>query len=391
VLFETLSGNATLTSLDLSANAFDGAVATKLRRLMAENAVLAALDLSHNQVGDRVALVFAETLADNASLTRLSLASCRVTDAGALKMIRAVAQSPAMRRLSLRDNFLSRGAGFEMIEIFAANERIVALDLSSNQVDSFAIAAIRDLCARNRMIGRQRKFVPLKREMMRLAIERAKTPLVHATCERQRSRAEAVEEENEQLQEAIDRLYASSEATLTATNRAIAEYEKMVEDEEASIAGMDETIKRVRVETETEIAEVKTKTEEDAAAFRVDYDRAAKMEADAAHIGVKAQLQKEKLTGQIARIEAMLAEVQGVIGKREALKIYQIPEIPVWQSEAEDEEAKTTEEGKAGVISMQRMPEVSTDIQRKGRTMNTASVPWGTVKATRTIPSILLT
>jgi hypothetical protein len=129
-------GGRSLVSLDLSQNrigpagAVRGACGEPHSRVAA---VLAVLDLARNHVGDAVARVCAEAL---------SLATYRVCDDGAI----AIVGKRSLGRL----DFLPKDTGFVMLEALMANEWIVAFNLSSNQIDTFAVAALRQLCGRNR-------------------------------------------------------------------------------------------------------------------------------------------------------------------------------------------------------------------------------------------------
>jgi hypothetical protein len=58
----------------------------------------------------------------------------------------AVVGNRSLRRL----DFLPKDTGFVMLEALIANEWIVAFNLSSNQIDMFAVAAFRQLYGRNR-------------------------------------------------------------------------------------------------------------------------------------------------------------------------------------------------------------------------------------------------
>jgi Leucine-rich repeat (LRR) protein len=328
-LMDSLRENNTLWSLDLSGNVFDEAVAGKLKLMLAENSVLASLSLSRNHLGDKVALVIAEALEVNESLAELSLASCRITTIGAVAVVAAIAENVAMRKLSLRDNFLSKNCGFEMLEILARNETLVSFDLSSNQIDTFSIAAIAELCQRNQTLSRRRKLLPLKREIIRLSIQKSKVPMAEEKLAQLTARFEALDQENSALQGQIDGLSAQSDSALSMANRAISDFEKMIEEEKNAIEDMKVTIVTMTAETQQQIVDMKQKTESQRAACQTDSEAADRVEEEASRAAVENEQLQQRMKQEIAQLEASLAEVESVMRKRSDLKTYKIPDVPI--------------------------------------------------------------
>jgi hypothetical protein len=91
---------------------------------------------------------------------------------------------------------------------------LTSFDLSSNQIDSFGIAAISQFCERNRALRHQKRLIPRKGEFIRLTIDKVKLPLVEGRMSEVISQAEELADQNDKVQDKIENVESTSEIDL---------------------------------------------------------------------------------------------------------------------------------------------------------------------------------
>jgi hypothetical protein len=132
---------------------------------------------------------------------------------------------------------------------------------------------------------------------------------------------------------------------------------------------MTENVETFRVDTEKEIEEIKQGIELQTAAFQADAETASKLEAQAARITEEAQREKVRLTKQIARIEAVRAEVQAALSKRSGLKAYVVPKMPDLLGGGEEAEPSQKPEVIVPLLHADPLPDRVGPMPRKTQTL----------------------
>ena len=327
-LFDVLTNNQTLVMLNLSENSFDHTISPAMKRMFLKNQIIEEFDISKNQVGDAALYALSDVIERNEALISLSVASCRVTDAGAIALGKAILRNKTLKRVVLKDNFLSNRVGFELVEILQKNETLSRLDVSSNQIDCFAIDAIKKLCHRNRILCKQRKLLELKKDIINLSIQKAKIPHLEQRLENIAATQRDLEEKTIQIDLGIENLNEKSEAVLIQTRKSINELEKQIAEEESAIEEMKTSITKMREETEVEVRTVKEKVIYEKARYDAQMKEAETIEAQTKLVEEEAHATADSIRAQIRKFEALISEINTAMSRRKTLKDYVIPEFP---------------------------------------------------------------
>lgn len=383
-LFNTLKTNINLVSLNMSDNEFDHSIASNLQSMLMLNQVLEVLDLSKNLIGDKIAMVIADVIEENQILTNINLSSCRISDEGALALTYAIVNNTTLRRLHLRDNFLSEHIGFELINILKKNEQLLWLDLSSNQVDKFAIDAIIQLCKRNKIIQKENKLMPLRREIIRLSIQKAKIPHVEANKKSLDERLSILEKENDQLDLNFENFQTSSMTTLKTTNKAIKEFEKMMKEEKNAIQDMEDSLKELQDETEKQVVDVASKMAEEERLYNVLIEEAGKLEKETELITMNTENETTSLMQQIDFVEKMLEEIQTQTRKASTLKKYQIPKYPFEEVQEKLKSSRSKNGKSEESLTLPGLP--NTDGKKSSRKKSARKAPLTSARRSGTKP-----
>lgn len=338
-LFSTLSQNSTLTTLNLSLNNFDSTIEPSLRKFLTSNKVLASLDISKNHLSDAIAYAFADSLSSNDSLMNLNLSSCWITDDGIIKMAKSIIQNNTLKKLIFKDNFLSTKIGFLLLEILQASTSLLHIDLSSNQIDSFAIDAINSLCKRNRLLKTEEKFLPLRKEIIRLMIQKSKIPHVEEYLRKLEQNASDLDEANEKLQDQIEIHRSSTATTLKATRQAIQDFEAMILEEHNAIADMQKMMVEMEKETTKKITTAEKTSEADERIAEELNHQAQKIEKETQEFIQESDEEQQQITTEIEKIEKMLEDIYEMTRNKAEARDWEIPEFPY-----ADEFKKSSEE-----------------------------------------------
>lgn len=353
-LFNTLSTNETLTSLNISSNNFDSNIGPSLKKFMLSNHVLSSLDISKNHLSDSIALIFAETLPINDSLADLNLATTWTTDAGAVEIAKSIVRNTSLRKIIFKDNFLSTLVGFQLLDILQSNRTLLYIDLSSNQVDTFAIDAVNSLCKRNRILLKERKFLPLRKELIRLSIQKSKIPHVEENLKKLDNRLNELDQTNERLNDQIESYRDSTAVTLKAAKQAIKEFEMMISEEKNSIEDMKKMMIDMREQSKKSIIESQEKEAEEQKKFDKIMQESEKVENETAAIQNNADEQQKKMSEEIEMIEKMLEEIQQMTQDKENFHNWEIPEYSENLSSKTKENSLGSRSSSLSVLSTKR-------------------------------------
>ena len=327
-LFTTLARNQTLVFLNLSNNSLDSSIGPALKKFLVSNKVLSSLDLSKNHLSDPIALAFAESFPENESLTDLNLSSCWITDEGAIEMAKTLAHNTTMKRLTMRDNFLSNAIGYHIIDTLKINTILLWVDFTSNHVDAFALDALMCLCKRNKVLLKERKYLPLRKELIRLSIQKSKIPNAEAYLQLLTQRRSDLEEKNDQLDSKIINYKLDTESTLQITMKEIADYKSMIEEETKSIEEMKNEIENMKRRSTKFIKELNDSQASDQKKYDELVAEADKVDKETKEIREQSAEEQAKIKEEIAEIEKLLEQIRKITSNKENYKSWKIPEFP---------------------------------------------------------------
>jgi hypothetical protein len=256
------------------------------------------------------------------------MATCRIGDSGALTLCRSLKENTTMKRLSLRDNFLTGQTGFTLSEILQENDGLMWIDLSSTQIDCFALAAIDAIMRRNREGAREKRLQDLRKKCVKLTIQKSKIPdltdRLHSLVERNDELTTQISTLNERIQVCE----VETSVNIRAIRKAIDDIVSMIDTEDAQMKQMAETIEKMKEEKDTSVAEIKASTLKERQMFTDLEAEAARIEQATAVFRDEAEHTEEQLRKDILLVETVLKEVQHKLSNSEELRNYQIPDYP---------------------------------------------------------------
>jgi len=185
ILATGLAGNATITSLDLSHNKIADRGVKAIAKLLDERCVLISLNLCDNHVhadggkyfgramklnssletlnlrlnrlGDEGGKMLLEGVLENTSLTQLNL-SCNALEMDSVQTLNTIiANNSSLRSLDLSCNVINEEGGRLLREGLSQNSALQSMDMRLNQVSIETVAAIDDLCKKNKLDAQRAK------------------------------------------------------------------------------------------------------------------------------------------------------------------------------------------------------------------------------------------
>lgn len=329
-LLSVLKNNIFLVSLNISDCGFDSKVNSKLRELFEMNQILQELDLSLNLIGDSVALAF-----NALTLHSIKMDSCRITDVGAISISKSLISNKTLKKLSLKDNFLTKEIGYELVHNFQQNETLTNIDLSSTQIDCFAVDTIKSVCARNKNTIHNNKLSRLRKEYIHLSIQDSKIPGVVSHLNDLRKQHEKLDEEIENLNFSIENFESASKMSIYAVKKEIDEFNKAISAQEEQIVEMQEKITELQSENQVSLKNFEINTKREQEEFNKVEGEAEKIEKETDKIKKEAAELQEKLNEEITNLDEMLAEVTRISRNKKKLRDYKIPVYPYEEEELE--------------------------------------------------------
>lgn len=329
-LLSVLPSNIYLVSLNISDTGFDSKVNPKLRELFEMNQILQELDLSMNLLGDSVANAF-----NALTLHSIKMDSCRITDVGAITISKSLISNKTLKKLSLKDNFLTKEIGYELVHNFQQNETLTCIDLSSTQVDCFAVDTIKSICARNKNTMHNNKLSKLRKEYIHLSIQDSKIPGVVAHLKELRVEHEKLDEEIENLNFNIETFESSAKMSIHSVEKEIDEFKKAINAQEEQIVEMQEKITELQSNNQVALKNYEINTKREQEEFNKVEIEAEKIEKETERIKKESTELQEKLNQEINNLDEMLNEVTRISRNKKKLRDYQIPVYPYEEEEAE--------------------------------------------------------
>jgi len=185
ILATGLQGNATITSLDLSHNKIADRGVKAIAKLLDERCVLISLNLCDNHVhadggksfgramklnssletlnlrlnrlGDEGGKMLLEGVLDNTCLTQLNL-SCNALEMDSVQTLNTIiANNSSLRSLDLSCNVINEEGGRLLREGLSHNVTLQSMDMRLNQVSIETVAAIDDLCKKNKLEAQRQR------------------------------------------------------------------------------------------------------------------------------------------------------------------------------------------------------------------------------------------
>ncbi|KOO27955.1 hypothetical protein Ctob_003240, partial [Chrysochromulina tobinii] len=129
-----ISGNRSLTQLDLGGNRLCTGTCKALVEMLKTNTTLAKLSLSSNQLGDAGCCSLAVALQTNTTLTQLDLGGNQLGTESGKAMVEVLKTNTTMTQLSLNHNTLGDAGGCALAVALQTNTTLTQLDLGGNQL-----------------------------------------------------------------------------------------------------------------------------------------------------------------------------------------------------------------------------------------------------------------
>ena len=355
-ILSVLADNIYLVSLNISDTGCDASIVPQLSEVFTYNSILQELDISHNAIGDSLAYGF-----QSLTLHSLSLASCRISDIGAVTICKAIASNHTLKRLSLKNNFLSKGIGYEIVKILQANETLTFIDLTSTQVDCFALEGIQTICTRNKTTVHTNKLARLRKEYIHLSIQDSKIPGVLKHLDELRKKRAVLEEQIENITYEIENVDATTKVTITGVKKEIEEIKKGIEGQEEQIVEIKKNISQVTSDSDKSIAIYKEKIKKEQEEFEKAEADADKIEKETIQINKEGLALQRKLTSEVEMMEELLGNVIKNSRNRKKLKDYEIPVYPYEEEEAAERAAQELKESREREAQLARERELYGD------------------------------
>ena len=135
-VFQALTSNSTVASLELAEWEFSSEVTNHLAQALRVNTCLSSLDLCGNFIGQEGANSLAQSLRDNTSLSFLRLYDNSIGNKGAILLAQALKVNTSLSSLDLSRNSVSGEGVKSLAETLKVNISLSSLDLSSNTIGS---------------------------------------------------------------------------------------------------------------------------------------------------------------------------------------------------------------------------------------------------------------
>lgn len=326
-LLTILCDNDTVCELYLSDTGITSYVADDIREYLMKTQSLYDIDISNNAFGDEIALAVADVLPMQETLTILSLEGCRITGDGGIAIFRALSENTTLTKLNMRDNFLS-DRGFDILEDLKLNETLRVVDLASNQIDCFAMDAVESLMKRNKKNARDSCFSDLKRDYLRLKMQKARIPLLAAKLESLHAREGEIGEEINEIESRTSVFESDSNYDLVSIKHQMQEYEKMTETERKELKDTEFLIQDCRKAADQNIAEIHSKTFLEKSVFERTDAQVRQIEDDTQKMIEENKPLEDHIRGEIEMVQQMIKEISAALQSEKKLRTYEIPEYP---------------------------------------------------------------
>ncbi|OHS93833.1 hypothetical protein TRFO_02355 [Tritrichomonas foetus] len=327
-LLNTLAENDTIVSLNLADTQISSELSNDFHYYLTSTTTLRDLDVSRNNFGDSVANVLADVLPNQDTIVKINLTKCRITDDGSLALGRSIALNHTLKKISLRDNFLSQQNGFELVEILQPNETIRMIDVSSNQIDCFALDAFETLCQRNKKSAHDKMLQDLRKKYIQLSIQSSKIPSLTNHLSELKVAKRDLNRIIDDLDDKIENFDLTTSANLEITGKSIQEYEQLIDQENKQIVDLQEKMREIEDERARYLHSHEIKNNIEINKFDQLIKEAEKIETETEKYKNEKEKQRKYLEENIALVEEMINEISEIMSNTKAFRKYEIPEYP---------------------------------------------------------------
>ena len=134
LILENLSGNTTLTTLNLCEFVIRDSGAESLSKSLSDNSAITNLNLSFNNIGHDGAKFLSVGIRANTTLTILNLRGNEISDPGAASLAEAISGNRTLTNLNLGFNHISDSGATSLSKALSNNSTLTDLDLSANDI-----------------------------------------------------------------------------------------------------------------------------------------------------------------------------------------------------------------------------------------------------------------
>ena len=134
LILENLSGNTTLTTLNLCGFVICDSGAESLSKSLSYNSAITNLNLSFNNIGHDGAKFLPVGLRANTALTILNLRGNKISDPSAASLAKAISGKRTLTNLNLGFNHISDSGATSLSKALSNNSTLTDLDLSANDI-----------------------------------------------------------------------------------------------------------------------------------------------------------------------------------------------------------------------------------------------------------------
>ncbi|CEO98351.1 hypothetical protein PBRA_006465 [Plasmodiophora brassicae] len=132
LLMRGLTGNQTVTCLDLSHNRISNDGAVKLAEMLTHDSVLISLNLADNCISGEGGAALGHALSKNATLQELSLRLNDVGDQGGAALLRGLIDNNTLESLNLSCNGLGAHSQAALVDLIHHGNALTSIDVSGN-------------------------------------------------------------------------------------------------------------------------------------------------------------------------------------------------------------------------------------------------------------------
>ena len=327
-LFDSIRYNNTLVSLKVSHVGFDVSAVESIEACIKCNVVLDFLDLSKNFASDELAYAFAETIGENDTIRFLNLSSCKITDSGAIALCNSLCYNKSLKKLVISDNFISTDGCFEMVNILQPNEVIRSLDVTSNKVDIFALEAVATYCKRNQISSNDKTLMPLRREYVRLSIEKSKIPRVKQYLDKEKVHLEEIQGKLLNLDTEKDIYDERTSDDLKSLYNSTEEFNALIREQVEGINDLEKQREELENDQSIRFKEIQGGIDADVAVRTKVEKEAEAIENRTKEILESLESKEDMLKKEIDVLKQLIAEVESQTDTKEKTLKYKVPPMP---------------------------------------------------------------
>jgi len=326
-LLDSMLEADSLVELNVSNNNIDYGVCDKLEMFIGKSNVINVFDISGNPIGDKCAIAIANSISNNVSLTDISLASCKLTDVGATELIRSVSQNKILVRLDISDNFLTQESGYSIIEFLKENEVLTHLDLSATQINHFVITATQELCKRNKQIRREISLEPLKKQLVKLSIQRTKMPEAQTRLNDLSDKLGKTEETINKTRFDFESYVRDSNHVIEELSKTIASKVNAIQMEKKEIDTINAQHEKISNETNEKILDIVGLTEKTRVMIEKVKTEILKVENDTVRNREESESELNHLKAQVTEMKEMTQKTREILESPDQIKSFVMPNL----------------------------------------------------------------